>query len=190
MFTNNPINKDYGLRKSSTILVSGGSRSGKSKWAEYLIRDHPKVCYIATGVNDKQDEDWQKRIKIHRDRRPNHWRVIESSKNLANIIEKNNTNSILIESLGGFVASNIHINQWDWEIQLKGLVKVLRHSPNTIVIVIEQTGWSVVPETEIGNKFRDRLGSLSLELEMIAKSSWLVIQGRAINLRDISVPIP
>ena len=62
--------------------------------------------------------------------------------------------------------------------------------PQTRVLVAEETGWGVVPATAIGGLFRDRLGELTQRLQSIADDSWLVVQGRAINLRDLGHTVP
>ena len=58
------------------------------------------------------------------------------------------------------------------------------------VLVIEETGWGLVPPTAIGGLFRDRLGSLAERLNTLADDSWLVIQGRALNLHQLGQPVP
>ena len=52
-------------------------------------------------------------------------------------------------------------------------------------MVIEETGWGVVPATAIGGTFRDRQGELAQVLERHASASWLVVQGRAVDLHSI-----
>ena len=56
--------------------------------------------------------------------------------------------------------------------------------------MIEETGWGVVPPTAIGGLFRDRLGGLAQRLDLQATRSWLVLQGRAVDLHTFSVPVP
>ena len=47
----------------SVTLVLGGARSGKSRYAESLLRSHPKVTYVAPGpVPDGSDPEWAERI--------------------------------------------------------------------------------------------------------------------------------
>ena len=60
----------------------------------------------------------------------------------------------------------------------------------TIVLVVEETGWGVVPPTAIGGLFRDRLGQLGQRLNDQADESWLVVQGRALNLHQLGIPVP
>ena len=58
-----------------------------------------------------------------------------------------------------------------------------------LVIVIEAIGWETVAPTKIGNLFIDRLATMSCLLEQYSITSWLVIQGRAINLTQSSISI-
>ena len=58
------------------IVVTGPSRSGKSRWAEYLAGQHPgPVVYLATGQPPGEDGSWSKRVADHRERRPEDWRL-------------------------------------------------------------------------------------------------------------------
>ena len=57
---------DDQLDDGSLILVSGPSRGGKSRWAESLLIDEPRVVYIATAAERPDDLDWQNRLRLHR----------------------------------------------------------------------------------------------------------------------------
>ncbi len=172
-------------------LVSGPSKGGKSRWAENLLKDQKFVTYIATGANDDKDEQWLERIRIHKLRRPDFWTLEENSNNLPDTIRKlNDTTAVLIDSLGGFVYA--HINEVDsrWlNISQDFINSIIQHQSD-IVIVIEETGWGIVPSTSIGILFRDRIGTLAQVLESISNDSWLAIQGRAINLKKLGQTIP
>ena len=59
------------------ILVTGPSRSGKSRWAEYLAEQHPGfVLYLATGHPPGEDNSWAQRVADHRARRPEEWQTL------------------------------------------------------------------------------------------------------------------
>lgn len=59
-------------------LVLGGARSGKSVEAERRLSAFPDVVYVATGGTREGDEEWAERISLHRERRPNSWRTVET----------------------------------------------------------------------------------------------------------------
>ena len=90
---------------SHIILVSGGVRSGKSEFAEYLACKEKKVTYVALSETRQNDDSWNRRIKNHQLRRPKSWKLIETE-NLIPII-KVDKGVLLIDSLGGFVVCSL-----------------------------------------------------------------------------------
>ena len=73
---------------------------------------------------------------------------------------------------------------------VNSLIATIRSSHCTFVLVIEETGWGVVPPTRIGGLFRDRLGSLAQALDRVANAAWLVLQGRALDLHGLGHLVP
>ena len=176
---------------SRLILVSGPARSGKSRWAEHLLHHHPVVTYVATAATRPDDRDWQMRLEAHRKRRPDHWSVAESGAELVNVIDNlASGHSVLIDALGGFVAHHLDSIASDWDLLCERLIASIRSSHCTFVLVIEETGWEVVPPTRIGGLFRDRLGSLAQALDRVADGAWLVLQGRALDLHALGHEVP
>ena len=182
---------DPQIAPGSLVLVSGPSRSGKSRWAEALLKHDRHVTYVATSAGRPEDPDWQKRLDKHRRRRPRHWNVLEAQEDLAATLASIDARqSVLIDALGGFVAWNLALAESDWLNRSEALLQQLNQMRQTRIMVIEETGWGVVPATRIGGLFRDRLGELAQALQQHADSSWLVLQGRAIDLRAMSHPVP
>ena len=178
-------------QKCHLILVSGPARSGKSRWAEHLLLHHPVVTYIATASSHPDDIDWQKRLEAHRQRRPGHWRVAECGAKLVSVInDLAPGQSVLIDALGGFVAHHLDLSATEWDFLCERLIVAIRSSHCTFVLVIEETGWGVVPPTRIGGLFRDRLGSLAQALDRVAIAAWLVLQGRALDLHGLGHLVP
>ena len=89
--------------KSRLVLVSGPSRGGKSRWAEHLLSEDLNVTYVATSPDRPDDQDWQARLELHRQRRPSHWRVVEADPDLTSaLLTIPQHSSVLIDALGGF----------------------------------------------------------------------------------------
>jgi len=173
---------------SHIILVSGGVKSGKSEFAEYLARKEKDVTYIALSENRPKDELWNEKIKIHRLRRPKNWKLIETE-NLIPII-KVDMGTLLIDSLGGFIVKSLKIKENEWKNCLNNLLYYLASYKSKIIIVGEQTGWGLMSEYEIGNLFNDRLGDCLKEITKISKENWITINGKAIKLDNIFFEIP
>ena len=173
---------------SHIILVSGGVKSGKSEFAEYLASNEKDVTYIALSENRPEDKLWKEKIKIHQLRRPKSWKLIETE-NLIPII-KVDKGILLIDSLGGFVVNSLKIKEDEWEDCLNNLLYYLESYKSKIIIVGEQTGWGLMSEYEIGNLYADRLGICLKEITKISKENWITINGKAIKLDNMFFEIP
>tara|TARA_B100000700_G_C14611421_1_gene653734 strand:+ start:73 stop:621 length:549 start_codon:yes stop_codon:yes gene_type:complete len=174
-------------KKLTLTLVIGGSKSGKSRFAEQIISNKKNVTYIATGPIINDDIAWNEKIRQHKQRRPKHWKLIESSQDLnltVNNLKKHQT--VLIDSLGGFISSNIDQSNDSWKVLEKSFLKSLCSYRGSIILVIEEVGLSIVPHTTSGIIYRERIGTLSQRLQLNSDKSWLIIIGRAINLNKIS----
>ena len=173
---------------SNIILISGATRSGKSDFAEYLAKNYKEVTYIALSDEYPNDKEWQTRILKHKIRRPKHWQLIETN-DLLHVL-KNNDKVLLIDSIGGFVVKYLNKKDEEWKLLIKELIINLENYEEDLIIVGEQTGWGLVSEHKIGNKFVERLGETLKQITTISKDNWLTINGRAIKLDNIFFEIP
>ena len=182
-----PIEFNY----KGLISVTGPTRSGKSQLAEFLIKEQNLVTYIATSKPRPNDLAWEKRIENHRKRRPNNWSLIEHPNDICNVIESLSDNeSILIDSLGGLVEQHIKVDNDQWDYFQRKLVKCFTAKKFCIVVVSEEVGWGIVPATPIGHLFRERHSYLTSLVSRYSNKKWMAINGNAINLDEISDPIP
>tara|TARA_B100000700_G_scaffold328977_1_gene448712 strand:- start:1191 stop:1748 length:558 start_codon:yes stop_codon:yes gene_type:complete len=174
-----PLEKDF----KGLVTISGPINSGKSEFAEFLIKDQNSISYIATSKLRPNDAEWREKINIHRKRRPLSWKLLECPMDICKSIQSLGQNeSILIDSLGGFVEQHLSVNDKNWDHICVDLVRCISDSNLGIIIVMEEIGWGVVPGTPIGHNFRNRLCNLSLKLSRCSIRKWLVVQGTAIDL--------
>ena len=179
-------NNDHNLSK--IIFITGGTKSGKSEFAEYLGRKIKKITYIALSEKRSDDKNWQQKIMQHRKRRPKEWKLVETN-NLISVLKSEN-GPMLIDSIGGFIMENINKRDDEWEERIYLLLNLLEKREHSTLIVGEQVGWSLVSEYEVGNKYIERIGELQKKITMISNENWLTLNGRAIKLDNISIEIP
>jgi len=182
---------DEGLIMSSTILVTGPASSGKSVWAEILAQKSRKaVVYIATAMENPDDEEWQKRIQKHQMRRPPEWTTLWVPLELSDALKNAPPEScLLIDSLGTWVANLLTEDESSWESIIANLLATVESVPVDLVFVAEETGWGVVPAYSLGRSFRDRLGSLVRHLGGICDPVYLVTGGHVLNLSVLGQPL-
>ena len=185
------------LPERGLILVSGPSRGGKSGWAEHLARSWGgPVAYLATGPAAGSDPSWDTRLDLHRKRRPEHWSVLEVGAQLSEQLERLSAEPpqpaplLLIDSLGTWLAWHLDDDDSAWSRRCDQLHRSLLAQPGPVVLVVEETGWGVVPPTAVGGLFRDRLGALQQVLMHHCHTAWLVVGGRALNLMALAHPVP
>ncbi len=182
-----PIARNY----KGLISITGPTRSGKSQLAEFLIKEQDHVAYIATSKPRPNDPDWQKRIDLHRNRRPDNWTLIEHPNDICNAIDSNSEKqSILIDSVGGLVEHHLIEEDYDWEIFQTKFLNCITKDNICIVVVSEEVGWGIVPSTPIGHLFRERHSTLTSLISQNSNKSWLAMNGTAIDLDKIGDLIP
>ena len=156
------------------VLVLGGIRSGKSDFAEALVGDVGSVRYVATAVADPADAEWTARLEAHRERRPADWATEEVGADpdrLATVlVHAKPDEALLVDDLGGWLTAGG---------EPAGLADAVGQCPAArLVVVSPEVGLSVVPATEVGRSFADRLGELNRAVADSCDSVVLVIAGQ------------
>lgn len=175
-------------------LITGGARSGKSRFAEELYKDKEDVVYIATSkVMDKEMEE---RVKLHRQSRPMEWRTFEGNYNLANAIgeEQNyllDCITILTSNIMFHISKDIeHIDysmQRDIENtviqEIEILIQEISLKGYNLTLVTNEVGDSIVPEYHIARVFRDIQGRVNQQIAQMADEVYLVCCGIPVKIK-------
>jgi len=174
----------------SVTLVLGGSRSGKSRYAESFLSEHPTVKYVAPGAApDGSDPEWAQRISLHQARRPASWSTVETAE-LAELIHAAD-HPVLIDCLSTWLTHLIDdIDAWGdrdraaahVEKETARLLEALDSATVDVVLVTDEVGLSVVPSTASGRMFRDELGQLNAAVSAASAHVFLVVAGRVLDL--------
>ncbi|HEX8093781.1 bifunctional adenosylcobinamide kinase/adenosylcobinamide-phosphate guanylyltransferase [Jatrophihabitans sp.] len=172
-------------------LVLGGVRSGKSSWAEQQLAGHARVDYLATAA-ERDDADWARRIDEHRERRPAHWRTVETLDVAAALAAP--AAPLLVDDLGNWLARTIdRTGGWDGELSglraaAAELVSAWQDCPGRVVLVSAEVGSGIHPESRSGRIFADELGRLNTALAAQADEVVLVVAGLPLWLRTPHEP--
>jgi len=159
-------------------LVLGGARSGKSEVGERLLAELPGPrTFVGTWVVDAADADMVERVARHRRRRPEDWGVVEvADGDLAGAVAGVD-GSLLIDGLGTWVAQVPA-----FAADGRRLAAALGGRTGPSVVVSEEVGLGVHPESEAGRRFRDELGRVNREVADAADEVLLVVAGRTLRL--------
>ena len=192
------------------IFVTGGAKSGKSKFAEEMLlklnNGKQKNIYLATSL--VFDEEMKKKVHLHKKRRKDEWLTVEAYKNfeneLSNFFENNDKikNNMLVDCLTNMITNIIFENQnIDWDnfekklyIQtLEKLNKDVEHSViellnvadqfENAIIVSNELGMGLVPSYPLGRYFREIAGKMNQIVAEKADEVYLVVSGIPMKIK-------
>lgn len=172
------------------ILVLGGIRSGKSRWAETAIAelaDEQPVRYVATGTPPEADADWSARITAHRNRRPSHWSTIETV-DVATQLRSDTASPTLVDDVGGWLTATMdRRDAWagaSVAADVEDLLDVIQRFGSPLALVSPEAGLTVVPATQSGRRFADELGALNQRLAELCDRVVLVVAGLPVTVKE------
>lgn len=164
-------------------LITGGARSGKSRYAENCARDSGKeLVYLATA--QAKDEEMAERISLHKSQRGNHWSLVEEPLQLAQQLEKfSNTEScIVVDCLTLWLNNCLESDCWSKE--KSKLIDILRTSEADIILVGNEVGSGIVPLGALTRTFVDENGWLHQDIAKVCSHVTTVIAGLPLVLKE------
>ena len=165
----------------SLILVTGGARSGKSGFAERLVRSAARpLTYIATA--QAWDDEMRERIARHRSDRGDGWHTVEAPLDLAGALGAVTAGSVLVDCATLWLSNHLLANN-DLEDQTARLLAALAACPVPVVVVTNEVGWGIVPDNALARRFRDAQGRLNQRLAAQAGLAVAVIAGLPMVLK-------
>lgn len=159
------------------ILVLGGARSGKSRFAESLVQDSGLApIYLATGR--ARDEEMSDRIDLHRQRRGENWTTVEEPLDLAGTLtrEARPDRAILIDCLTLWI-TNLMMEGEDVSVHGERLCAHVGSLPGMLTFVSNEVGLGIVPDNRMARDFRDHAGWLHQKLAGQCAQLYFVVAG-------------
>ena len=166
----------------------GGARSGKSAIAERLAGTigGGKVLYVATALAG-QDRDLERRVRLHRERRPSGWATLEVGGGELDVVLEaaRSWEAVLRDSLTLWVSARM-LDAEAEEGTLLAFDRFLegaRVLATPFVLVSDEVGLGVVPESAAGRRFRDALGLVNQRAAAAAEEVHLCVAGLAVRVK-------
>lgn len=171
-------------------LVLGGARSGKSRHGLALARKAGEaVVFVATCV--PRDEEMRDKVERHRRERPSSWTTMEHPANLARVLDQyeGKADTALVDCLTLYLSEALVKGEPQDAIleRVERFCQRARSSSMSVIIVSNEVGFGIVPETPLGRAFRDLAGSANQIAARLAQDMWLVAAGIPLALKTSAV---
>jgi adenosylcobinamide kinase/adenosylcobinamide-phosphate guanylyltransferase len=163
-------------------LVLGGASSGKSAFAEGLVTGtgRPRV-YLATA--QAWDVEMTAKIARHRESRGPAWRTVEAPLDLVPALRNVKPTEVVLIDCATLWLTNLILAEADLAAAEAQLFDVLHTCPAPVVIVSNEVGLGIVPETSLGRQFRDVQGGFNQRLAARADLVVFVAAGLPLVLK-------
>jgi len=161
-------------------LITGGSRSGKSRYALKLIGTKTKKSFIATA--EPFDEEMRDRIVNHQKERGELFFTIEEPLDLARAIRSlpPNIEIAVIDCLTVWLGNLIHqygIKDENYPEVTSFLEVLIKDTPCDLIIVTNEVGMGIIPPNKLSRKFSDLAGNLNQSVARLADQVILMVSG-------------
>lgn len=153
------------------IFVTGGCRSGKSRFAlEYADTHFKSKIFLATAP--ALDDEMKRRIKAHQEARGPEWSTIEEQTDIAKAVATVETDYevILIDCMTLWLSNLLMAGEPESEIlaRTESFIEVIQKVPQSLIIVSNEVGYGIVPVNDMARQFRDIMGTVNQRLAACA----------------------
>jgi adenosylcobinamide kinase/adenosylcobinamide-phosphate guanylyltransferase len=177
------------IMKISRILIMGGARSGKSNYALKLAESRwRRPLYVATA--EAFDKEMTARIAAHKKTRSRRWACAEEPLEIARLIQQAPklypSRDVLLIDCFTLWLNNVLLRNGPKAFAQRrtALLKAVRNSKRSLIMVSNEVGLGIVPENELGRQFRDLAGWLNRDLAAIADTVVLLTAGLPVVLKE------
>ncbi|WP_050525169.1 bifunctional adenosylcobinamide kinase/adenosylcobinamide-phosphate guanylyltransferase [Pseudorhodobacter ferrugineus] len=166
----------------SLTLVTGGAKSGKSRFAEGLVvqSGRPRV-YIATA--QIWDEEMRVKVDTHREGRGPNWQTVEAPRDVGAALATVSPDAVVLLDCATMWLTNVMLADGDIEAEAAGMLAALAACPAPVVVVTNELGWSIVPDNALARRFQNAQGRLNQQLAAQAGLVVAVISGLPVVLK-------
>ena len=171
-----------------TLFVTGGCRSGKSKFAlGFADGRFKQKVFMATCC--AKDDEMRQRIKKHRKARGSDWQTVEVATALSEAMASHGGGAdvIVIDCLTLWVSNMLVENMSQEEILARAdaLTKAITEVPCSVILVSNEVGAGIVPENELARRFRDVAGLVNQKVAACVNSVVWMVAGIPVPIKGV-----
>ncbi len=162
---------------AEVIFVTGGARSGKSRFATKLAKQKTRTpVYLATAR--VWDDDFKFRIQKHRDDRGSEWLTIEEEVDIDTLNLDGKV--VVVDCITLWLTNIFHNNNYDEDkslIQAKRIWNGIVEKDCTLIVVTNELGMGIHASDQVSRKFTDLQGFMNQYVALLASEVFFMVSG-------------
>jgi adenosylcobinamide kinase/adenosylcobinamide-phosphate guanylyltransferase len=168
---------------TTSLLVLGGARSGKSRYAQQRAETLPgRHLFIATA--EAWDDEMRDRVARHRADRSAIWETLETPLELAAAIEaQRGTGAVVLVDCLTLWATNLLLGEHDIDAATEALCAAIARFDGQIILVANEVGLGIVPDNALARRFRDVAGQINQAVARTVDDAVFVAAGLPLKLK-------
>ncbi len=178
------------------VMVTGGTRSGKSSFAEGLLKDENSILYIATGKIT--DDEMAERVRHHQERRGERYRTYEGYEAIPDAIRESAETATMLECIGTMVTNMMFdedrdldrisiedVKQMEERIvsAVSDIIGEMKKTNQLHMVITNEVGFALISEYKLGRIFTDILGRVNQFIARHADEVYLVVSGLPVKVK-------
>jgi adenosylcobinamide kinase/adenosylcobinamide-phosphate guanylyltransferase len=178
-----------------TVLVLGGVRAGKSAFAVARAKElGGRVVFVATA--EAGDAEMATRIARHRAERPSSWHTVEVPLALPSTLRAlhGEADVVVADCLNFWVANMLgkrpELSDADLLAEVADLEAAVTRPGYSLILVSNEVGWGIHPDTTLGRRFRDALGFVNQAAARAADDVVLMVAGCPMFVKSAGTVAP
>ncbi|MEE4608636.1 MAG: bifunctional adenosylcobinamide kinase/adenosylcobinamide-phosphate guanylyltransferase [Desulfobacteraceae bacterium] len=174
---------------STSILVIGGCRSGKSRQALALAAGAGQRVFVATCMS--RDDEMKARVQRHRSERDSSWQTVEEGEDLVGVLDRwDGLDRVMVVDCLTLWTSNLMaagLSDAVIEASADRLAVRLKNIRGRVILVANETGAGIVPENPLARRFRDLAGLVNQKIAAACRQVVWMVAGIAVTIKPGNV---
>ena len=166
------------------ILITGGIKSGKSRFALKIAREIEKGEKIFIATARPIDKEMEDKIATHKKVRGSDFQTVEEPIHLGAILKKINQSTVVIDCITLWLSNLFfELGQSEKLQEINIFIGALNEFKGNLIIITNEVGWGIIPADEISRRYQTELGSLNQRLGEICDEVYVLISGIPLKIK-------
>jgi len=166
------------------VLITGGIKSGKSRFALKLAGEMDKEEKLFIATARPFDMEMQEKIEKHKRERGRDYKTLEEPIKIGAELKKSSPSTTVIDCLTLWLSNLIfETKETEKEKEIKEFIEVLEQFEGNLVIVTNEVGSGIISSNEVSRSYQSELGRINQDVAQICDNVYMLVSGIPLKIK-------